>query len=79
MRRQEQRRKAMVSDLKKNDKVLTTAGIYGTVVAVSDTEDEVTVKVDENVRLKMAKGSIGRNISREEEAKQQKENPEKKS
>jgi preprotein translocase subunit YajC len=71
-RRQEQDRVAMLSNLSKNDKVLTTAGIYGTVVAVSDKEDEVTVKVDDNVRLRMTKASIHRNLTREEAAKAQK-------
>ena len=76
MRRQEAERKAMASNVKKNDKVLTAAGIYGTVVAVSDTEDEVTVRVDDNTRLKMIKSSIVRNLTREEEAAKPKEQTE---
>jgi preprotein translocase subunit YajC len=76
MRRQEAERKAMASNVKKNDKVLTAAGIYGTVVAVSDTEDEVTVRVDDNTRLRMLKSSIIRNITREEEAAKPKEQTE---
>ena len=62
----------MVSSLEKGDKVLTAAGIYGTVITVSETEDEVTLKVDDNTRLRMIKGSITRNISKEEAAKAQK-------
>lgn len=46
---------------------MTSAGIYGTVVAVSDTEDELTLKVDDNTRIRMTKGSISRNFSNEEE------------
>jgi preprotein translocase subunit YajC len=69
-RRQEAERKAMTTNLRKNDKVLTAAGIYGTVVSWSETEDEVTVKVDDGTRLRMLKGSIARNITREEEAAQ---------
>jgi preprotein translocase subunit YajC len=76
MRRQEAERKAMASNVKKNDKVLTAAGIYGTVVSVSDTEDEVTVRVDDNTRLRMLKSSIIRNITREEEAAKPKEQTE---
>jgi preprotein translocase subunit YajC len=72
-RRQEQERQALLSNLKKNDKVLTNAGIYGTVVSVSDKEDEVVVKVDDNVRLKMIKGAIARNFTNEEAAKAAKE------
>jgi preprotein translocase subunit YajC len=79
-RRQQQERDALVSGLKKNDKVLTTAGIYGTVVSVSDKEDEVVVKVDDNTRLKMLKNSIMRNLTNEEAAraaKEAKDNPKK--
>jgi preprotein translocase subunit YajC len=62
MKRQEAERNALLASLKKNDKVLTSGGIYGTVVAVSDREDEIVVKVDDNVRLRMTKGSIARKI-----------------
>jgi preprotein translocase subunit YajC len=68
-RRQEQERQALLGNLKKNDKVLTSAGIYGTVVSVSENEDEVVVKVDDNVRLKMIKSAIARNLTNEEAAK----------
>jgi preprotein translocase subunit YajC len=65
MRRQEKERQAMAGNLQKNDKVLTASGIYGTVHSVSDTEDEVVVKVDDNARLRMTKGSIVRNLTQE--------------
>lgn len=68
-RRQEKERQSLITTLKKNDRVLTTAGIYGTVVSVSDKEDEVVVKVDDNTRLKMLKGSILRNLSSAEALK----------
>jgi preprotein translocase subunit YajC len=71
-RRQEQERNALLMSLKKNDRVLTIAGIYGTVVSVSENEDEVTVKVDDNTRLKMTKSSIARNLSGEEAAREAK-------
>ncbi len=73
LRRQEQERQALASNLKKNDEVLTNAGIYGTVVDVSETDDKITVKVDDNVRVKMTKGSVARNLTNEEAAKQAKE------
>jgi preprotein translocase subunit YajC len=68
-KRQERERQALLNSMKKNDKVLTTAGIYGTVVSVSDKEDEVVVKVDDNTRLKMLKSSIMRNFTAEEARK----------
>src|SRR5262249_32162326 len=61
--------RSMLSSLKKRDKVLTTAGIYGTIVNVSETENEITVKVDDNTRIKMVKEAISRNLSNEEAAR----------
>jgi preprotein translocase subunit YajC len=72
-RKQEAQRQALVNALKKNDKVLTTAGIIGTVVSISEKEDEVTVRVDENCRLKMLKSSISRNLTQEEAVKKPEE------
>ncbi len=66
MRRQEADRQALLTSLKKNDKVITSAGIYGTVLAVAEKEDEVTIRVDDNVKLKVIKGSIARNLTNEE-------------
>jgi preprotein translocase subunit YajC len=51
-----------LSALKKNDKVVTTGGILGVVVAIKDNEDEVTLKVDDtsNTRIRVLKSSIVR-------------------
>ena len=57
-RKQEAKRKQMITELKKGDKVNTIGGIIGTVIEVR--EDEVTVKVDEtnNVRMKFTRRAI---------------------
>ena len=68
-KRQEAQRQALVNALKKNDKVLTSSGIIGTVVSISEKEDEVTVRVDDNCKLRMLKSSINRNLTQEEAAK----------
>jgi preprotein translocase subunit YajC len=67
-RRQDRDKQNMLSTLEKNDKVLTIGGIYGTVISVNPNEDEVVVKVDDNARLKITKGSIARNITKEQAA-----------
>jgi preprotein translocase subunit YajC len=72
MQRQEKERAALLTTTKKNDKVITHSGIYGTVVSVSEKEDEIVVRVDDNVRLKMIKNSILRNLTNEEAAKEAK-------
>jgi preprotein translocase subunit YajC len=76
-RRQEKERQALLTNLEKGDEVLTIAGIYGTVVTVNPTKNEVTVKVDDGTRLRMTKESILRNMGAEERAKAAKEQKDK--
>lgn len=54
------RQQQLVTALKKNDRVLTTSGIYGTVAAVDRDAGRVTLKVDEsaNVRIQVTLSSI---------------------
>ena len=74
MKRQEQDRQSLLGNLKKNDEVVTSGGLIGIVANISD-DDEVTLKVDEssNVRIRVLKSGILRNLSREKLAKEQKE------
>ena len=46
--------------------VTATVSGHGQVISVSDQGDEVVVKVDDNVRLRMVKSSIARNLTKEE-------------
>lgn len=57
-KKQEAKRKEMLSQLSKGDKVLTIGGIAGTVIETKG--DEVVVKVDEtsNVRMRFARWAI---------------------
>lgn len=58
----ERRRKAdearMMSTLKKNDKIITIGGIHGTVVAVPEKSKVVTIKIDDNTRMKINRTAI---------------------
>jgi preprotein translocase subunit YajC len=69
-RRQEQERLNRINSMEKNDRVLTIGGIYGTVVSVSDKENEVLIRVDDNTKLKMTKDSVARNLTKEEKARE---------
>lgn len=57
-RQQEQKRRQMISALKPNDRVLTAAGIYGTVVNLDTEKNRVTVRVADGVKLSMTRNSI---------------------
>jgi preprotein translocase subunit YajC len=48
--------KAMLDNLKKGDRVITSGGIYGLIEEVRP--DTVTLKVAENVRMKFGRGYI---------------------
>ncbi len=60
--KQDKQRRDMLGALKKNDRVLTSAGIYGTVVSVDEKEDRVLVRVDDDrgVKVAFSKASIVR-------------------
>ena len=48
--------KKMIENLKKGDKIVTSGGIYGIVEAVNN--NTVTVKVAENVKIKLGKSYV---------------------
>lgn len=51
-----QQHKDMVNGLAKNDQIITTSGIHGTVVLVK--EKTVVVRVDDNVKIEFDKEAI---------------------
>lgn len=57
-RREQRRKDELLKNLKKNDRVVTIGGIYGTVANIAAEKNEVTLKVDDNTRLKLRLDSI---------------------
>ena len=55
-RQQQKKIKAMQDSLKKNDEVVTTSGIHGTVAIVK--EKTVVIRVDEGCRIEFDRESI---------------------
>ncbi|WP_422930992.1 preprotein translocase subunit YajC [Singulisphaera sp. PoT] len=51
---QEKRRREMLGALKKNDRVVTAAGIYGTVVSIDPDQDKVVLRIDDDRGVKVA-------------------------
>ncbi len=52
------RRQALLNALKKNDKVYTSCGLIGTIAEISSDGLRVTLKVDDNTRIKFLRSSI---------------------
>ncbi len=55
-KKEQKEKKAMRENLKKNEQVVTTGGIHGTVVLVKD--NTVMLRVDDNTKLEFDKESI---------------------
>jgi preprotein translocase subunit YajC len=59
---QEKKRREMINQLKKNDKVVTASGMYGTVISVDEQGDKVQLRLDDDgkVKITFTKASIVR-------------------
>ena len=55
-KKQQDEHKKMVAGLKKNDEVITSGGIHGTVTNVK--EHTIILKIDDNVKVEVQKNSI---------------------
>lgn len=60
-------RQKMLDSVKKGDKVITSGGIYGTVVGLDD--KTVLVQIADNVKVKLDRGSISTIMSETESEK----------
>jgi preprotein translocase subunit YajC len=56
--KQQKEFKQMLDTLKKNDQIVTSGGIHGTVVNIKD--KTLVIRVDENARLEIDKSAIAR-------------------
>ena len=55
-RKKQKELKAMLDNIKKNDEIVTSSGIHGTVVIVKD--KTIVVRVDDNCRIEFDKEAI---------------------
>lgn len=64
-RKEEQRKASLLSGLKKDDRVVTIGGIFGTIVNVKD--DEVILRIDDQnkVRVRLLKQAVLRVVTEE--------------
>ncbi len=62
-RREQKEKDALLSALKKDDRVVTTGGMFGTIASIKD--DEVTLRIDDKakVQVRFQKAAIARVIT----------------
>jgi preprotein translocase subunit YajC len=68
-RKEKQQRQALLSALKKNDKIITNGGIIGVVANLREGTEEVTIKSDE-AKFLILRSSIARIITEPEKEPQ---------
>ncbi len=56
-RKKQKKHQEMVNELKPGDRIITTSGIYGTVMGVQ--KDRLEVKIAANVKIEVTKGAVG--------------------
>ena len=64
-KRQKEHQK-MQESLQKNDKVITAGGIYGTIEAIREKENVITLKIADNVKIRISRASVARKLTEEE-------------
>lgn len=65
-RKRQKAQQELRDSLSKGDKVITSGGIHGTIAAID--EHIVTLKVDDNTRMKFSRNAIVHNASSQGEA-----------
>ena len=55
-RRRQKKLQEMIDSLKSGDKVVTSSGIYGTIVGFKD--DRIQLRVAENVKIEMSRNAV---------------------
>lgn len=63
--KKQKQQRMMIDALKKGDKIITAGGIYGTIVGVKEKENIIILKIDDNTKIELAKGSVAQVIEKE--------------
>ena len=56
--------KAMLEQLQKGDRILTAGGIVGTIAGIKENEGLLIVKIADNVKVELSKGSVAQVIKK---------------
>ncbi len=72
--KKQKKHQEMIANLKKGDRVLTGGSIYGQITSVD--ENSLTVEIANNVRVKVARGSIAALVPPPQQARIKKEKSE---
>ena len=63
--KKQKQHQAMVSSLKKGDKVVTNGGMFGTVWGIDVKENKVVLKIGDDVKIEFLKSSIAGKVNKD--------------
>ena len=66
-RKKQKKHQMMVEQLKPGDKIVTSGGIYGTVMGVQ--QDRIELKISANVKIDITKNAVGAVLGKKQEGK----------
>jgi len=58
--KKQKQHQAMLNELKKGDRIITSGGIYGTISGIKEKEAILIIKIDDNVKVELARGSVAK-------------------
>lgn len=62
--KKQKQQRLMIESLRKGDKIVTTGGIYGTIVGVKEKENSIIVKIDDNTKIELVKSSVAQVVEK---------------
>lgn len=74
--REQKKREELIKAIKKNDRVITSGGVFGVVTSVQAENNEVTIRIDEknDTKMRMQLSSIARVLVSDEASETKSEN-----
>jgi preprotein translocase subunit YajC len=63
-RKKQKEHEALLKQIKKGDKVVTSGGMFGTIFAIDDEKGRIVLKIGENTKLEFLRTSIAAKVDK---------------
>jgi len=63
-RKKQKEHEALLKELKKGDKIVTSSGMFGTIFAIDEERGRVVVKIGDDTKLEFLKSSIAARVDK---------------
>ena len=63
--KKQKQQRMMIESLQKGDNIVTVGGIYGTIVGLKEKDNTIIVKISENTKVELSRGSVAKVMGKE--------------